>query len=130
MRMIHSVVIREKPPSKRPRKQSRRFVNGLYRALVVFFCFVFVFLPRFYVKTPKSHQNEYSSSHRSDFFCGRSENERRPFCKSLGWNNLIHRINIFFQIIIKLACTGEVKISTASDTTKNEPAHGIMVLIT
>ena len=25
MRMIHSVVIREKPPSKRPRKQSKRY---------------------------------------------------------------------------------------------------------
>ena len=29
MRMIHSVVIRETPPSKRPRKQSRSFKQKL-----------------------------------------------------------------------------------------------------
>ena len=42
MRMIHSVVIREKPPSKRPRKQSK---SNTYGPLVMslyslFHCFI------------------------------------------------------------------------------------------
>ena len=34
MRMIHSVVIREKPPSKRPRKQSSLIMTGMITGAV------------------------------------------------------------------------------------------------
>ena len=36
MRVFHSVVIREKPPSKRPRKQSRSLIEGKQTDLILF----------------------------------------------------------------------------------------------